>query len=190
MGVTTLNTGKAGPKNNHSNLGKEGQKAEEKKGKDATKDPAGAAAQQKKTIELHEDPFRIEPLLGYFSKDDPQKMIFILETLPANSIDARIGYQSASYYRSLFNFYCFLNLWAVIEVDEEELEILQFNGVQTDMIDKYKYDFGVARETDGDLLQATEDIEQNVINELIRAVSRAKETGQDKIQQLQMHLAE
>jgi hypothetical protein len=63
-----------------------------------------------------------------------------------------MGYQAASYYRTLYNFYCFLNLWAVIEVDEEELEILQFNGVQTDMIDKYKYDFGVARETDGDLL--------------------------------------
>jgi hypothetical protein len=45
------------------------------------------------------------------------------------------------------------------------------------MIDKYKYDLQTARETDGDLLSATEDIEMNVINELIRAVSRAKEAG-------------
>jgi hypothetical protein len=41
----------------------------------------------------------------------------------------------------MYKFYCFLNVWAVTEVDEGELEILHFNGVQTDMIDKFKYDF-------------------------------------------------
>jgi hypothetical protein len=56
-------------------------------------------------------------------------MIFILETVNEEHADSKVGYQAASYYRALFNFYCFLNLWAVIEVDEEELEILQFNGV-------------------------------------------------------------
>lgn len=75
---------------------------------------------------------RNEPLLGYFSKDDPQKMIFILETVSGEQSESRLGYQAASYYRALFNFYCFLNVWGVIEVDEEELEILQFNGVQLD----------------------------------------------------------
>ena len=49
------------------------------------------------------------------------------------------------------------------------------------MIDKYKYDLATGRETDGDLLAATEDIEMNVINELIRAMSRAKEVGQDQV---------
>ena len=33
------------------------------------KDAGGPA--NKANLELHEDPFRIEPLLGYFSKDDP-----------------------------------------------------------------------------------------------------------------------
>jgi hypothetical protein len=117
-------------------------------------------------------------------------MIFILETVPENNSDSRMGYQAASYYRALFNYFCFLNLWAVIEVDEEELEILQFNGVQLDMIDKYKYDLQTARETDGDLLAATEDIELNVINELIRSISRAKEAGQDHYALLQRNLAE
>jgi hypothetical protein len=51
-------------------------------------------------------------------------MIFILETVPETQSESRLGYQAASYYRALFNFYCFLNIWGVIEVDEEELEIL------------------------------------------------------------------
>ena len=58
------------------------------------------------------------------------------------------------------------------------------------MIDKYKYDLQTARETDGDLLAATEDIEQNVINELLRAISRAKESGSDHYSLLQRNLAE
>ena len=32
---------------------------------------AGGQAGSGATLDLHEDPFRIEPLLGYFSKDDP-----------------------------------------------------------------------------------------------------------------------
>jgi hypothetical protein len=38
-------------------------------------------------------------------------------------------YMASSYFKSLYKFYCFLNVWAVVEVDEEELEILHFNGV-------------------------------------------------------------
>jgi hypothetical protein len=107
-------------------------------------------------------------------------MIFILESVDTSSQESKLAYMASSYFRSLYKFYCFLNVWSVIEVDEEELEILQFNGVQTDMIDKFKYDFGAARETDGDLKEMTEDIEFNVVYDLIRSISRAKEAGQDQ----------
>lgn len=39
-------------------------------------------------------------------------------------------------------------MWAVDDVDAEELEILGFNNIAADQIDKQKYDFQVARETD------------------------------------------
>ena len=91
-------------------------------------------------------------MCGYFSKDDTSKMIFILEHVPSDQEEAEIAYQASSYFKALFEFFTFLNNWAVIEVDPEELEILNFNGVAGDKIDMQKYDFKVARETDRELL--------------------------------------
>ena len=63
---------------------------------------------------IHDDPFRIEPLLGYFSKEDPQKMIFIIEAVNFNSQESKMTYMASSYFKSLYKFYCFLNVWSVV----------------------------------------------------------------------------
>lgn len=98
--------------------------------------------------ELHEDKMRIEPCCGNYSRDDTSKMIFVFEKVPADHHEANIAYQAASFYKALHQFYEFLNMWAVDDVDAEELEILGFNNIAADQIDKQKYDFQVARETD------------------------------------------
>lgn len=49
---------------------------------------------------------RIEPLLGYFSKEDPQKMIFIIEAVEFNSQESKLAYMASSYFKSLYKFYC------------------------------------------------------------------------------------
>ena len=63
-----------------------------------------------------------------------------------------IAYKSPSFFHSFLLFFKFLNLWGVAEVDKKEIELLTFNGVPNDMIDKYKYDIVLARETDKALL--------------------------------------
>ena len=47
-------------------------------------------------------------------------------------------------------------MWGVGEVEEKEIELMAFNGVPTDLIDKHKYDIQLARETDKHLMGAVE----------------------------------
>jgi hypothetical protein len=74
--------------------------------------------------ELHNDKMRIEPVLGNYSREDTSKMIFVLEKVQD---EASIPYQASSFYKAFHQFYEFLNMWAVDDVDAEELEILGFN---------------------------------------------------------------
>jgi hypothetical protein len=92
-------------------------------------------------------------------------MIFIFERLPASPLMQNIAYQSSSFFKSLHSFYEFLNMWAVDDVDAEELEILGFNNmIAADQIDKQKYDFQVARETDRQLLATVDEVEEQVVD--------------------------
>lgn len=62
---------------------KEGQEEENMINKNLQEQSGPAKKENEKSI--HDDPYRIEPLLGYFSKEDPQKMIFIIEAVDFNS---------------------------------------------------------------------------------------------------------
>ena len=117
-------------------------------------------------------------------------MIFILEHIPDSNPDCIITYQAASIYKALHDFYCFLNMWAVVDVDEDELEILNFNGVNKDAIDKQRYDFQVARLTDQDLLEATNSIDQYVLNQINIGIIIAKEDSYNQYMEYQRHLAD
>jgi hypothetical protein len=101
-----------------------------------------------------EDPNIIEPVCGYFSKDDHSKMAFLFEKVEPD--EQVIPYQASSFFKALFSFYSFLNHWAIDDVDEEDLDIQGYNGLSPDLIDKKKYDFQMARQTDTALLEAVE----------------------------------
>ncbi len=83
-------------------------------------------------------------------------------------------------YRSLNDFYVYLNKWAVIDVDEEDLEILGFQGVPMELIDKQKYDFSTAREQEASLMEMADYLEKDVLDQLNSLIMRAKDEGMDK----------
>jgi len=124
-----------------------------------TKDKdAEAADEPQKEEEVNDDISRIDPVCGNFSKDDKSKMVFTLELIPSQVTSHQqntyfnIAYKSPSFFKSFLQFFKFLNNWGVTEVEKKDIELLTFNGVPNDMIDRFKYDIQVARETDKLLL--------------------------------------
>lgn len=127
-----------------------------KKKKD--KDGKAAPEEAHQEEEVNDDISRIDPVCGSFSKDDKSKMVFILELVPSQVTSHQqntyfnIAYKSPSFFKSFLQFFKFLNNWGVTEVDKKDIELLAFNGVPNEQIDRYKYDIQVARESDKLLL--------------------------------------
>lgn len=92
-------------------------------------------------------------------------MVFILEEVHSlKNQEAKIAYQGSSFYKSLLEFYNFLNKWAVVDVDEDDLEILGFQGVPLDLIDKEKYYFPAARDQEPELMEWTDFLDTCILD--------------------------
>lgn len=85
-------------------------------------------------------------------------MIFIIEEQPKHR--SIVPYQSSSYFTAFFEFYDFLNNWAVLKIEDHDLST------------EKKYDANMAISTEYELEEACEDIKIN-LNELIRLLIKA-----------------
>jgi len=111
-----------------------------------------------------------------YCKEDLSKMVFRVEEIPTEK--ALIAYQGASFYSTLFDFYRYINEWAVISIEDEE-----------ESLDKYKYDRDAACETEQELDMKADEMRQ-VLGYLFNVLVAAKDVSRDEFNKVQRYLAE